>query len=122
MAATGPTTTVGGVTYRVTPEYLTGAAASCDSTAQQIDAILTQIRSYVVTLEGEWHGVAQQQFQLLMTDYDLYSRMLHDALTDIGSGLRGTYVNYTDSENTNISNLVGVHGSIPGTGKIANLT
>lgn len=110
------------MTYHVTPEYLAGAASSCNSTAAQIDAILGQIRTYVVNLESEWRGIAQQQFQALMTDYDVYSKMLHDALTSIGSGLQGNYVNYTESEQANINNLVAVNGSIPGQGKLANFS
>jgi hypothetical protein len=40
------------VTYRVTPEYLSNAAASTDNTAAEIDIILGQIRAYVVNLEA----------------------------------------------------------------------
>ena len=35
-------------------------------------------------------------------------------LVDIGSGLRGNFANYTDSENQNIANLVPIQGDIPG--------
>jgi hypothetical protein len=49
-----------------------------------------------------------------MTDYDTFAKMLHNALVDIGSGLRGNYVNYTDGESQNIANLQPIHGDIPG--------
>jgi WXG100 family type VII secretion target len=120
--ATNGSVTVGGITYRVTPEYLANAASNCTSTAAQIDAILTQIKTYVVNLEGVWQGIAQDQFQALMTDFDTFSRMMHDALTGIASGLHGNYVNYTESEQTNINNLVQVNGQIPGGGKLANFS
>jgi hypothetical protein len=45
--------------------------------------------------------------------------MLHDALTDIGSGLRGNYVNYTQAEEDNIRQLVTVDGAIPGGHQVA---
>ncbi|MCW2944019.1 MAG: hypothetical protein JWR24_736 [Actinoallomurus sp.] len=108
-----PSTTVGGVTYRVTPEYLAQAATNTDQTAAEIDAVLAQIKSYVVNLESSWQGIAQQQFQVLMQEYDIYAKMLHDALTGISSGLRGNYVNYRDSEQTNINNLNALGAEIP---------
>ena len=111
--ATTPTTTVGGVTYRVTPEYLSAAATSTDNTAAEIDIILAQIRSYVVNLEASWQGVAQQTFNTLMAEYDVYAKMLHDSLTDIAAGLRGNYVNYTESEQTNINNLKSIDSTLP---------
>jgi WXG100 family type VII secretion target len=112
-----PGVTVGGVTYRVTPEYLSNAATSTDNTAAQIDAILAQIRSFVVGLEGSWQGIAYNTFQTLMAEYDIYAKMLHDSLTDIASGLRGNYVNYTESEQTNINNLRSLDAGLPSGGQ-----
>jgi WXG100 family type VII secretion target len=113
MAVNGGTTTMGGVTYRVTPEYLANAATSTDNTASEIDTILAQVRSYVVNLEASWQGVAYNTFQTLMAEYDIYAKMLHDSLTDIAAGLRGNYVNYTESEQTNINNLQSLDASLP---------
>ena len=110
---TGSSTTVGGVTFRVTPEYLANAATSTDRTAGEINDTLSQIKSYVTSLEAVWHGLAQQQFNTLMQEYDIYARMLHDALTDIASGLRGNYVNYRDSEESNVNNLRALGEDIP---------
>ncbi|MDN3357282.1 WXG100 family type VII secretion target [Actinomadura sp. DC4] len=110
-------TTVGGVTYKVTPEYLSNAATSTTNTATEIDGILAQIRSYVVSLEASWQGVAYNTFQTLMAEYDIYAKMLHDSLTDIASGLRGNYVNYTESEQTNINNLQSLDSSLPAGGR-----
>jgi|SRR5690606_31347490 len=118
-------TTVGDVTYRVTPEYLLEAAHSTDLTAQEIEAILGEIRTYVTSLEASWQGVAQRTFQGLMAEYDAYARMLHESLTGISSGLRGNYVNYTETERVNIEALRSVEGALPPAGRIApeaNLT
>ncbi|GAA5193293.1 hypothetical protein GCM10023322_54980 [Rugosimonospora acidiphila] len=100
--------------FTVTPEYIANAATSCDNTASEIQSQLATLRSYVMNLEAVYQGVAATTFQALMTDYDTFARMLNEALTDIGSGLRGNYVNYTDSENQNIANLVPIQGNIPG--------
>jgi WXG100 family type VII secretion target len=105
--------TVGGVTYKVTPEYLANAATTTTNTATEIDNVLAQIRSYVGSLESSWQGIAQQQFQTLMHEYDIYAKMLHDALTDIASGLHGNYVNYTESEQSNLNNLKNLGAAVP---------
>ena len=105
MAATDPSVTVGGVTYHVTPEYLATAASQAKTTAADIDTTLTQIRAFVRNLEASWKGIAQQTFDTLMAEYDIYAKMLHDSLVDIAAGLRGNYVNYRDSEQANVTNL-----------------
>jgi uncharacterized protein YukE len=68
----------------------------------------------VVNLEAVYHGVAATTFQALMTDYDVFATMLYNALQDIGEGLRGNFVNYTDTENQAIANLVPINNDIPG--------
>jgi WXG100 family type VII secretion target len=98
----------------VTPEMVADAAGSCDMTATEIDSELANLRSYVVQLQGTWHGVAAGQFDTLMHDFDVFGRMLHDALSDIGSGLRGNFHNYVNAEQANISSLLAVNGDIPG--------
>ncbi len=100
--------------FKVTPEYIASAATNCTNTASEISAQLGTLRSYVVNLEAVYHGVAATTFQSLMTDYDAFARMLHDALGNIGDGLRGTHVNYVDTETQNIANLVPINGNIPG--------
>ena len=103
-----------GSDYSVTPEDVQTAAANCASTAAQLDTELTALKSYVMDLEAQWQGIASQTFSALMADYTLYSQMLENALIDIGQGLTGNYVNYSDAEQTNISSLQTVHGDLPG--------
>jgi WXG100 family type VII secretion target len=111
MAPSDPGATMGGVTYRVTPEYLNGAAISADNTAAEIDAILRQIRQYIMTLD--WAGMAHNTFMSLMQQYDHYALLLHNSLTGIASGLRGNYVNYTESEQVAISSLRAIDANLP---------
>jgi len=106
--------TPGGNQFAVTPEYVQAAARSANATAENIAEQLAALKNYVVSLEDQWKGIAAGTFSALMADYDVYGRMLNDALTGIGSGLQGNYVNYTESEEQNISNLQSVGGSIPG--------
>lgn len=104
----------GGMHFNVTPQEIADAATSVGNAAGTITDQLAAIKTFVVSLEGSWHGFAATTFQSLMTDYDIFARMLTQALTDISSGLRGNYVNYTQSEQQNIANLQAVAGSIPG--------
>ncbi|WP_433385986.1 WXG100 family type VII secretion target [Micromonospora sp. KLBMP9576] len=98
----------------VTPEMVTAAATSCDVTATDIDAELASLKAYVTQMHSIWGGVAADQWNALMTDFDIYGRMLHNSLTDIASGLRGNAVNYEDAEWANINQLQAVNGDIPG--------
>ncbi|MEU4642896.1 WXG100 family type VII secretion target [Micromonospora sp. NPDC023814] len=99
--------------YTVTPEYIAQAAANAHSTATLIEGELATLRSYVEQLGAGWLGVASSTFQAMMTDYNAYARMLHDALDAIGSGLQGNYVNYVNMEQENIAQLVPIAGEIP---------
>ncbi|GLZ01020.1 WXG100 family type VII secretion target [Actinoplanes sp. NBRC 103695] len=98
----------------VTPEMVTAAAGSCDTTAQQIDGELAALKTYVENLHTIWGGVSADQWAILMADFDVFGRMLHNSLTDIGQGLRGNAVNYVDTELANIAQLKAVDGDIPG--------
>lgn len=108
-----PSVNVGGVTYRVTPEYLANASSNTASTAAEISAQLGQLKAYVASLEASWQGIAHNQFQTLMAEYDIYARMLHDALEGISKGLQGNYVNYEESEQQNLNNLASLGEDLP---------
>jgi WXG100 family type VII secretion target len=114
MSAPPVTHTTGGMNgYKVLPADVAAAAQNCDSTAQEVYVQLQALKSYVMDLESQWLGVASQTFNNLMTDWDIYANMLNQALTGIGDGLRGNWTNYTTSEETAISNLKQVNGSLP---------
>ncbi|MBO8190324.1 WXG100 family type VII secretion target [Streptomyces oryzae] len=104
---------VGGVQYRVTPEYLSTASTNAQTTADNLARELAQIKNYVLSLEADWQGIAHNQFQILMQEYDTYARMLHDALYGISQGLRGNYVNYKESEEQNLANLLRLGEDVP---------
>jgi WXG100 family type VII secretion target len=113
MADVPPSTTVGGVTYRVTPEYVAQASADTARTAGEISTELAQLKTYVNSLEDVWQGIAHNQFQTLMAEYDIYANMLHEALMNISKGLEGNYVNYKSSEQQNLSNLSALGEDLP---------
>lgn len=100
--------------FEITPEVLSTAATNCDSTADEISRQLASVRQYVVNLRAEWKGVAALNFDALMQDFDGFGTMLHNALVDIGQGLRGNYNNYVDVEDFAAKNIVTVNGDIPG--------
>lgn len=103
----------GGVNYRVTPEYLQQATTDTVNTASDISQGLSELKSFVMSLEDVWGGIAHTQFTVLMNEYDIYASMLHDALTDIASGLQGNYVNYVNSEQENVNNLIALGEDVP---------
>jgi WXG100 family type VII secretion target len=111
--AVEPSVSVGGVTYRVTPEYLAEASTNTATTATEIAGQLANLKVYVTSLEQSWQGIAQAEFQNLMAKYDLYARMLNDALDGISKGLQGNYVNYKDTEQQNLNNLTQLGEDVP---------
>jgi WXG100 family type VII secretion target len=98
--------------YKVTPEDVSNAAQSCTTTTEEVSAQLSQLRQYVVGMEDWWQGIASDTFQLLMTEYDTYSTMLQNALSDIASGLNGNYVNYANSEQANLKSISGIQAQL----------
>lgn len=101
--------------FKVTPEYIASAAASCQSTAQEIEEQLGALKNYIIQMEDWWQGIASNTFQEMMTQYNTYSAMLQNALTDIGQGLQGNYVNYTAEEQANINTVQSIATSLQGT-------
>lgn len=91
--------------YKVTPGDVSTAATYVDNRAADIDTKINTLGTYVAGLAEYWQGSAHAAFETLMADYTLYARMLHNALADVASGLRGNYVNYTESEQTNLNNI-----------------
>jgi WXG100 family type VII secretion target len=101
--------------FQVTPEYVASAAAACQSTAQEIQEQLGALKNYIVSMEDAWQGIAANTFQELMAQYNTYSSMLYNALTDIGQGLQGNYINYTAEEQANINTIQSIATSLQGT-------
>jgi WXG100 family type VII secretion target len=99
--------------FKVTPEYLTMAATSCDSTAGEIQGQLAALKTYVVNMEAYWGGIAAGTFQGLMAEYDLCSAALNDALTGIANGLRGNWGNYTANEQGNLTMINNIQAGLP---------
>ena len=95
--------------FKVTPQDVAAAATYIDGQAADIDSKIAALGSYVAGLATYWQGPAQQAFDTLMADYRTYALMLHNALSDIANGLRGNYVNYSQAEKSNLSNIVSVH-------------
>lgn len=100
--------------FEVTPQYVAEAAADCSNGATEIEQQLQATRAYVFALRDEWDGVAAKNFDALMADFDAFGVMLHNALINIGDGLRGNFNNYTAVEEFATDNLVAVDGEIPG--------
>ncbi|MFF9479612.1 WXG100 family type VII secretion target [Streptomyces sp. NPDC014733] len=99
--------------FQVTPELVAQAAVSCDNTAADVEVKLQNLKSYVISLEESWQGIAHNTFQIYMAEYDTYAQMLHNALTDIASGLRGNEVNYRESEQDNLNRIKSLQSELP---------
>lgn len=91
--------------YWVTPADLEAASTHTRKVAGDVEAELVTLRGYVAQLSTYWQGPAQGTFNTLMEDWNIYAKMLNDALLDIASGMEGNKVNYEDTEQANMRNL-----------------
>jgi WXG100 family type VII secretion target len=101
--------------FQVTPEYVANAAVSCQTTADEIQEQLATLQAYIQQMEDIWQGIAANTFQDLMLQYSTFATMLYNALTDIGQGLQGNYVNYTGAEQANLNTIVSIEQGLQGT-------
>ncbi|MFE0464924.1 WXG100 family type VII secretion target [Kitasatospora sp. NPDC058965] len=100
--------------FRVTPEEVQNASVQVDSTAAAIQQQLDALKAYVRTnVESYWQGRAHQAFDIYMQEWDVYAAMLHEALTGIAQGLRGTYVNYAQSEDAAMRKIEQLQNELP---------
>jgi WXG100 family type VII secretion target len=102
-------TDVGGVHYDVTAEYVNNAGVQCINTAEEVQTQLTQLKSYVQSLESVYVGPASSQWQALMQQWDMYAQRLHQGLTGVGQGLGVTGNNYTQVEDQAQKNVTSLH-------------
>ncbi|MGW1062303.1 WXG100 family type VII secretion target [Micromonospora rubida] len=98
--------------YNVTPEYVANAAADCDVVANDVQTQLAALQTYVAGLGASWLGVSALQFAELMNNFHTYSVNLHNALVDIGQGLRGNVANYVESETDNARNIASLSSGL----------
>ena len=98
---------------KVTPEMVSQAATDCDTKAEEVQTQLSALQSFVVGLEDYWKGNASLAHQGLMDAWNRNALELHQALVDIGSGLRGNYVNYQQMEIDNTNNASQLESLLP---------
>lgn len=111
---TDPGTLAGPGHIKVTPEMISIAATDCDNKAQEVQSQLAQLQQFVVGLQDYWKGNASLAYQGLMEAWNRNAIELQQALLDIASGLRGTYVNYSNMEVDNTNNANQLLGLLPG--------
>jgi WXG100 family type VII secretion target len=98
--------------FGVTPEYISTAASACKNIAATVQDELATLQRYIENMEAHWQGIAANTFQELMAEYSTFSAMLYNALTDIGSGLNGNYVNYEATEQANINTIRAIQSAL----------
>ena len=91
--------------FWVTPAELEAAAHRTKHGAAEVEGHLHQLKHFVMGLQHFWTGSAHTQFLELMGNWDIYAKMLNDALIDIADGMEGNKVNYEEGELANIRNL-----------------
>ncbi|MHB8190861.1 MAG: WXG100 family type VII secretion target [Ferrimicrobium sp.] len=95
----------GGIT--VTPEQLQSISMQLTSGEDQIDSILSQLRTAVAPLGSDWVGTAQVQFEDLWTQWQNQARGLHEALSGIAQLTLRAAEAYSQTEQSITSSFQG---------------
>ena len=87
--------------YQTDVPTMGDAAQKVDNVNQQIQSRLSQLRSQLQPLAGQWRGQGSSSFQSLMTRWDQDVSNLNQALSTIAQKLRGNQQQYQVAEDTN---------------------
>jgi WXG100 family type VII secretion target len=82
----------------VTPEQLHQVSVQLTSGAESINSTLAQLRSQVMSLQGEWKGTANTSFENLWNEWQTSANQLHQALTGISQLTQQASNNYANTE------------------------
>ncbi|MGC4806700.1 WXG100 family type VII secretion target [Micromonospora sp. DT233] len=91
--------------FQVTPAYVQQAAVDCDRVAADVQTQLSALQAFVQRQSETWQGISSQKFVEEMGNFHRHSINLHNALTEIGQGLRVNAANYVNAETDNLNNL-----------------
>jgi ESAT-6 family protein len=94
------------------PEEMHSVAGQTRAAAVNLDAGLSSLMSYCLSLEG-WVGDASGTFQNLMAQFKTSATKLNEALTNIAQELDQNAANYELGESTNNKQILSVAGSLP---------
>lgn len=96
--------------FGVLPIDVAQASVNCHATADEILGKLFGLQNYVEEIGAEWLGVASGTFQIIMDNWTVYARMLHNALDDIGTGLQNNFIADVRMEEENNGQIQQIDG------------
>lgn len=97
--------------WKVLPADLTQNQGETLNTAESIDAEMKTLRTYVDQLCTEWLGKGQEQFGVLMLEFDQHARNIEAALEQIADALRSNHDVVVDIEAHNVQTLTSTSGA-----------
>jgi len=83
---------------RVTPDQLAQISSQVNSGASSIESQLASLGSTVSTLQGEWQGAAEAQFESLWQQWQKGASDIQQALTGISNLLNKAAQSYEETE------------------------
>ncbi|MGC8460424.1 MAG: WXG100 family type VII secretion target [Candidatus Dormibacteria bacterium] len=86
--------------FAVTPDDVDQAGNNATSANDNIEQILTQLRSQVDALQSVWSGVAHENFDGLYQEWNSGAKQLQDALIQIAAKLHQAANSYRETESS----------------------
>lgn len=97
-----------GANYGTDFQTMATAAQKVESTNEQVQGQLQQLKNKLDPLQSVWKGGAYASFQSLMERWNQDAKQLNDALRSIGERLKANQQKYQQSEDTNQSSFTSI--------------
>ncbi|WJZ01706.1 WXG100 family type VII secretion target [Corynebacterium freiburgense] len=99
-------------TFSTEADVMVATAGHVDTTNNQVQSELHRLRGVVDSVQGNWKGVAQTNFDSLMERWTVAAQNLRDALTSIAENIRHNAHSFEgmDMENADSLRTIGGQG------------
>lgn len=87
--------------FNVNTESLAAKSADVQNTIARLQAEVNAMQSGLRSLEGEWRGLAAENFQQLVTDWRATQARVEESLASISEALSLATQQYTEAETSN---------------------
>jgi WXG100 family type VII secretion target len=98
--------------YTTSQEAMAQGATRVDEAAQQIQGLITNLRSEVETMMGGWRGEAASAFVQVHDAFEQQANRINSALRQMYEALIATHRTYGTQETTQTQSLSGLAGQI----------
>lgn len=87
------------MSIKVSPEQLQQVGGQINNGAMSLEDLLNQVGSQVASLQGQWTGKAQVQFEACYAEWNASAKGIRHSLAGIGQLTNQAGMSYAETEN-----------------------